>query len=851
MRRIAWSQFYIELLPLLLMIACYGCGGDKSALPKPSVSRGESAKDEKSIPATDKNNVNELSFPDEQELIVTGDAIDLLKQVDLIRDVGKGEWQQSPTGLIGMPDSMLYLPTKTPEDYQLQFRVRRIEGKGSLSLGFMMAGRQGLLLIEAGTTQASGVYTHPINSAFLGPLFQDGSVATIVVTVHPGHVHAIFDDKVIADWYGDPKRLYIHSERIPGSRETPTIDTTDAKFEFEAATLTPIKPEPALKPASFTQIMDLIPLIRPGKDFQQGQWQNNGALTSPDQVGLISLPLQVPAEYTLSGTLHLSNQAVTTDVTIGLVSEGVVYPLILKADQVFEKLRVQVGIDGVDEKYWANHYSAQQRGLEIPVGEIAVACTVTHQGVRVEINRRLVFEWRGEPWRIKLNEVHLPPDSRKLFLGCQRRIMWTNLKIGPPVAPGSIGAKMPDSAGVPLDLLAIIDPVEDALSGAWKREKSTLKMEKRGARIACPVEPPPEYLLKMRISRMPMSSDETAELRLTLPIENCYANVAIDDFDGNDEHLPVSGLHLDFMEVYENETSYRGHVIPAGEPADLEFHVRRNGIRVTRDGKSVIEWAGNPERLTAHPWHTCPIPRISIGSTEAGFRLEKLTIERLESTEALPVKTPGDDGDLIPCIQVDRDSRMGHWAFDQGRLKAPLMQNARLRIPVLPPEKYTLTVVVERPDQGGDAFLIGFPVGGHSATVIIDREQDSAALVKLDGKLVGVHSNLTTRTYHRPLFPAATKVTVRCQVLPDTVIVACDEIELIRWHGDPRRLSDLGAFGPPNASQKDRAFPWIGAFETNFLIHELSLLAISDEESELLRQSFSGPFPLFPHQKLE
>ena len=74
-----------------------------------------------------------------------GQPINLLKLVDLARDVIVGEWQQTSDQLIGGVQSRLYLPVKLPEDYQIKCDVRRLEGPDTLILGFVMAGRKGMI----------------------------------------------------------------------------------------------------------------------------------------------------------------------------------------------------------------------------------------------------------------------------------------------------------------------------------------------------------------------------------------------------------------------------------------------------------------------------------------------------------------------------------------------------------------------------------------------------------------------------------------------------------------------------------------------------------------------------------
>ena len=101
--------------------------------------------------------------------------------------------------------------------------------------------------------------------------------------------------------------------------------------------------------------------------------------------------------------------------------------------------------------------------------------------------------------------------------------------------------------------------------------------------------------------------------------------------------------------------------------------------------------------------------------------------------------------------------------------------------------------------------------------------------------------NSTRQEFPQPLLPKGKRVKVRCFVLPDTVLVKCDDQEVVKWHGDPRRLSlksDL--YLPPNYSEADRSQLWLGGWESEFLIRELSLKSLSDEEASQIVSSINN-----------
>ena len=101
------------------------------------------------------------STPRQLEKLVStpsGEPVDLLAKIDFARDVVRGEWKRADSTLVGGQQSRIYLPAKLPEDYQLKFAVRRIEGADALQFGFMMAGRQGIVAFDGWDGKISGLY---------------------------------------------------------------------------------------------------------------------------------------------------------------------------------------------------------------------------------------------------------------------------------------------------------------------------------------------------------------------------------------------------------------------------------------------------------------------------------------------------------------------------------------------------------------------------------------------------------------------------------------------------------------------------------------------------------------------
>lgn len=65
---------------------------------------------------------------------------------------------------------------------------------------------------------------------------------------------------------------------------------------------------------------------------------------------------------------------------------------------------------------------------------------------------------------------------------------------------------------------------------------------------------------------------------------------------------------------------------------------------------------------------------------------------------------------LLELIDPRLDRVQGIWFFDDGSLRSPVEFEARLQIPVAPPESYRLGMTIERL-QGDEMFGLGIVIG--------------------------------------------------------------------------------------------------------------------------------------------
>ena len=793
---------------------------------------------------------------DEQSFVVPHEpAIDLIQKVDLSRDSLTGGWTRQGTSLIGGNYRTIYFPARVPADYQLKIRLKRTAESGGIGIGFVMEGRQAIAGFD---------YYHKFSGLFVDGkdprenctthdkvVFQNDKSSEIVMTIHPGHVHATVDGKTIIDWHGEASRLQTNSEFPAPHRETPYIRIGQATFQIDSVQMIPLKPPPASpRPHQLDSALDMIPLLDVDRDRVSGDWTlEKSVLHSPSSgQSLFSLPVQVPEEYTLSANVELPADAEgEPSLVVGLIAGKSIGSIVLKNDDC-------LGLERIDGARW-NANETRLAGTFFAKGTpIPLVCTVTKQEVRMELDGRTLIRWKGDFERLTPQPDWVPADARKLFFGTMTLFKLSDITLGPPVDPPTLPEHPPLTVGRPVDLLSLIEPERDALRGTWTKENSTLRVlgEVFDAKLVIPYSVPAEYQLKMTVAREPGGNLDDC-LAIKFPNETCAAQVLIDGWKST-----FSGIHLDgyLPNSPLNATSRRLQALPPGSTQEIVATVRKTGLKVVVGGKTVIDWKGNPNRYWTSPQWGAPDGQIVLGSFASRFRFEKIEIEPISPSSFPPVSRVADDGNLLTIIDVERDSRKGQWIKNAEGLVSPVLPGARLRIPVEPQPRYVLTATIER-RQGNGPVCLGLVADGHPVNVAIDWYQPEAfydfkkesyhvGLAMLDAKHVPDPSNLTHRSYPFSLLPKGKRTEVRCVVLPDTVIVTCGDLEIVRWHGDPRRLEFVNEYLPSNDSPSDRSQLWLGVYDSEFLIRDLRLVPLSPEESRAIEGQFTSVFPIEP-----
>ena len=196
-----------------------------------------------------------------------------------------------------------------------------------------------------------------------------------------------------------------------------------------------------------------------------------------------------------------------------------------------------------------------------------------------------------------------------------------------PADPSPAEPKVQIAKGEATDLLKLIDPKSDAVEGTWRLEGGKLTSPVSGfARIHVPFKPPEEYVLSATVRRV----DGNDNFAMGLIMGGHRFSVGIDSFNGTKTGMEL----INGQSIGRNDTTKvtSGNLLKAGQKQQIMYTVRKNQVVVKCDDKVLIDWTGDPAKLTTHQFWAVPKPdQLFIGARSSTFEISKLEIKPLES----------------------------------------------------------------------------------------------------------------------------------------------------------------------------------------------------------------------------
>jgi len=201
-----------------------------------------------------------------------------------------------------------------------------------------------------------------------------------------------------------------------------------------------------------------------------------------------------------------------------------------------------------------------------------------------------------------LAEKEKSPLRRSQLLSHARNLYDAALPEAPPLVRAKIEKRLDAPApgtntNAPVDLLGLVDIKKDVYTGVWKKDGAKILSPAKAKPVSAsalriPYIPPAEYDLKMVVEWKGETDSGAQALDVGLVGLAGQFTVTLDGWAG--------GIYLnsiDGAEPWTHSTAYKTRVFEANKPRTIVYSVRRTGITITLDGKSVVKWSGDMNKV--------------------------------------------------------------------------------------------------------------------------------------------------------------------------------------------------------------------------------------------------------------
>jgi hypothetical protein len=185
-------------------------------------------------------------------------------------------------------------------------------------------------------------------------------------------------------------------------------------------------------------------------------------------------------------------------------------------------------------------------------------------------------------------------------------------------------ADQEQASGGNINLLRLIDPKIDAVSGDWKMEGGILTCSATGAtRLQIPYQPPDEYDVSVTLVRR--SGIDAILFGLVGSGSQFAASIDAFSTQGGASFLEImdGGAPLE-----KNPSATKGTIFISGsQPYTVVYSVRKKGVTVTVNAKRAIFWEGDYRRLSLGSIWKIPDPKaLFIGSWGVELQVSKMVL---------------------------------------------------------------------------------------------------------------------------------------------------------------------------------------------------------------------------------
>ena len=326
---------------------------------------------------------------------------------------------------------------------------------------------------------------------------------------------------------------------------------------------------------------------------------------------------------------------------------------------------------------------------------------------------------------------------------------------------------------------------ENILNGSWQIKPDRLESlaYNQHAQVALPISVPEEYTLHIQGTRLdhPGAPSHVCVVGLVCGDSNCLFVMEADPRNG------VSGLeNVDGMNWNRNSTTLPGLRTKVGEPFQLDAIVRKGGIEIRIDGRTIVDWKGNFRRLKRPPgaWDVVD-PRQLYLAAESKYVFTEITLGPPLPPHKLPGGDlkPGESVELLKFVDLKQDVWNGVWEKHGLAMKnAPNHPLSRFSVPYQVPDEYELVAEIECEGAGRD-FVLGVPFQSGFVGIGVGGGNGESNCLLIDYAAFFKEPHIDQREAALLNGKNRVFVTIRKQ----HIIVKVNDRTLFDWKGDPRR----------------------------------------------------------------
>ncbi|HEV7226615.1 MAG TPA: hypothetical protein VGN42_28165, partial [Pirellulales bacterium] len=196
----------------------------------------------------------------------TGEAVDILKRIDIQRDVVRQWWRFDEGGLLGNSTGWARLQTQVgfPEEYKLTARVERTGGGDCITFGLSARGKPFSLTLDGQAAQLTNIAANgqePRPPAMTAPLLTNKQAVQVEITVLRDRFRTTIDEKPLFDWPTDYSTVATYP--APDNPAALSLMVWGSTYRISELTLTPLSgeapPDAAIQPLVLAPPREKIP----------------------------------------------------------------------------------------------------------------------------------------------------------------------------------------------------------------------------------------------------------------------------------------------------------------------------------------------------------------------------------------------------------------------------------------------------------------------------------------------------------------------------------------------------------------------------------------------------------------